>query len=91
MLPNNNELQALEEYKIVAKKIRDEYGAKVLFRYDVDKDIIGDFTGNSIRIIEFPSEANVHNWLNDPRYLVVKPLRDKAFSYLSLSILKKFD
>ncbi|MFP7737479.1 DUF1330 domain-containing protein [Priestia aryabhattai] len=87
MTANPAQQDALLEYKNVAKKVRDENGARVLLKKDVHKDVIGNFNGESIRILEFPSENNIHNWLNDPRYIKVKPLRDKAFSYLSLTIL----
>lgn len=88
MTHNPEEKDALENYKEVAKKVRDENGAKVVFKHDIEENLIGNSEGKSVRILEFPTEQHVHNWLSDPRYSAVKPLRDKAFTYLSLSILK---
>jgi uncharacterized protein (DUF1330 family) len=87
MKTDPKETEALEFYKEVAKTVRDEYGAQVLLRSDVKKTLIGTQGAETVRVIAFPSEESIHNWLNDPRYLAVKPLRDKAFSYLTLSIL----
>jgi len=88
MTNNPAELESLNEYKSVAKKVRDENGARVLFSGELNNDVIGYSSGKSIRILEFPSEAAVFNWLNDPRYMAVIPLREKAFTNLSLNILQ---
>ncbi|MEK8129278.1 DUF1330 domain-containing protein [Paenibacillus filicis] len=91
MTPNEQEPEALERYKERAKTVRDEYGAKAFRRWDAEERLVGSFPDTSIRLLQFDSEEQVKGWLEDPRYAEVVPDREKAFSSVTVTILRDLD
>jgi uncharacterized protein (DUF1330 family) len=89
-LENPAELEALEEYRRTAKKIRDEYGAETIMRFNTKERLLGGFEEESVRILKFPSSNHVKNWLSDPRYIKIAPLRERGYLKVTLSILEEF-
>ena len=88
LTPNSQEPEALESYKEQAKSIRDEYGAELILRLEVTEQLLGSFEGESIRILKFPSADHVRNWLTDPRYLKILPLRDRGYHKVVITLLQ---
>ncbi len=41
-----------------------------------------------MRVLKFPDTSYVHGWLNDPRYLELLPLRERAYKKLSITVLE---
>ncbi|MNI42335.1 hypothetical protein D3C73_966250 [compost metagenome] len=91
MTEAEGQLEALQQYKTTATQVRDEYGAKVVSRYEVGERLVGGFADTSVRLLAFDSEEQVKGWLSDERYVEVIPLRERAFRSVTVSVLHSLD
>lgn len=87
LTPNPEEQESLNKYREKATLIRDEYGAEVVLRSNIEERMIGNFGYETVRLVKFPSIDHVWGWLNDPRYQEIIPLRDKGYKAVSVVIL----
>ena len=54
------------------------FGAKVVFRGQLDKILAGQHEHDLVVVIEFSDQSTLDNWFNSGKYQSLIPLRDKA-------------
>ncbi len=62
-------------YKALAKPVVEAFGGKYLARAGRTDTLEGDWAPTRLVILEFPSLAQAHLWLNSPEYREARELR----------------
>jgi len=52
------------------------HGGRYLVRGGPITPLLGDWKPQRMIVLEFPAEANVHQWLSSPEYQAITPLRE---------------
>jgi uncharacterized protein (DUF1330 family) len=52
------------------------YGGRYLVRGGRVTPLMGGWRPERMILLEFPSEANIHQWLSSPEYQAIAPLRE---------------
>lgn len=68
----------LEEYKKLSPPTVAQYGGRFLARGGAIEPLEGGWQPGRVVIIEFPSLAQAHAWIDSPEYAPAKALRQRA-------------
>ena len=83
---NENEAMALAKYLDLTTPLLDRVGAKIVERYQLDKDVVGATRVRTVVVVEYPSRDAVDEVFSSPEYRAAVPYRDLAFSDYSVAI-----
>ncbi|MCT4555283.1 MAG: DUF1330 domain-containing protein [Pelagimonas sp.] len=84
---NPDEPEAYQEYLTVTAPLLEKAGAKVLQHFAVADDLVGHKPAENVMIVQYPSVEAVHELFESPEYQGVIPVRDRAFSTYSVSLV----
>ena len=84
---NPAEPEAYKAYIDTTRPLLEQAGAKISQAFAVDDVDVGKKPAESVMIVEYPDIDAVHNLFDSPEYQSIIPLRDKAFSTYSVSII----
>jgi uncharacterized protein (DUF1330 family) len=85
-----NDQETFKEYPLHVRPLLAKHGAKVL-AMEVNPRALEGKPRTMNAIIQFPSEAAVDNFYNDPAYQSVIGLRQKSSSNTTMIILHSFE
>ncbi len=81
--------QSKNEYLEKAGPISKEYGGNNFMTFLVNEHIGGHASTHLVLLMEFPSLESIKNMFLDERYVELIPIREKAFSVITYSILNE--
>lgn len=79
-------LQRYRDYLSAAFPLMREYGGRLYTSYRPREDYVGTLSADLVGVVEWPNEAAVRAFFDDPRYAELEALRDS--SALSLQIIR---
>jgi len=65
-----------QQYIAQVPEIVAKYGGRYLARGGQVTPLLGGWRPERVIILEFPSEANIRQWLSSPEYQAITPLRE---------------
>jgi uncharacterized protein (DUF1330 family) len=71
---------AIVEYRTLAAQSVEQYGGRYLARGGTIHPVAGDWTPESIVIIEFPSMQRAHEWFESAEYAKARAIAADALS-----------
>jgi uncharacterized protein (DUF1330 family) len=83
---NEDQAQALARYLEITEPLLEREGAKIIERFRLEDDVIGQRPAKAVIIVEYPSRQAVDNLFSCPEYQSAIPFRDLAFSTYSVHI-----
>ena len=83
---NEDQAQALARYLEITEPLLQREGAKIIERFSLEDDVIGQRPAKAVIIVEYPSRQAVDNVFSSPEYQTAIPFRDKAFATYSVHI-----
>lgn len=83
---NEEQAQALARYLEITEPLLQREGARIIERFSLEDDVIGERPAKSVIIVEYPSRQAVENVFSSPEYRSAIPFRDLAFSTYSVHI-----
>lgn len=72
--------QTLSEYFGKAMPVAMKYGAKPLMQFQPTRAAFGDFMPSVVGLAEWPSSSAFRQFMRDPEYLKLAPVRDSALT-----------
>ena len=84
---NPAEPDAYKTYMERTGPLLEQAGAKISQAFAVDDVVIGQKPAETVMIVEYPDLDAVHDLFDSPEYQSIIPLRDKAFSTYSVSVI----
>ena len=85
-----HDFETFKEYPPKVAPLLLKYGAKIL-AMDTDPEALEGIPKTMNAIVEFPSEAAVRNFYNDPEYQSFIHLRHNSTSNCTMIILQQFE
>jgi uncharacterized protein (DUF1330 family) len=70
------DVEKYQQYISLVPVIVVKHGGRYLVRGGQIKTVIGDWRPERMIVLEFPSEANIQEWLSSPEYRAIEPLRN---------------
>ena len=70
--------ETYQRYIAEVPEIVARYGGRYLVRGGQVTPLLGGWTPERVIILEFPSEASIHQWLSSPEYQAIAPLRERG-------------
>ncbi|MBP8305098.1 MAG: DUF1330 domain-containing protein [Phycisphaerae bacterium] len=68
--------ETYQQYIARVPEIVARYGGRYLARGGRVLPLMGGWTPERVILLEFPSEAHIHQWLSSPEYQAIAPLRE---------------
>ncbi|MCT4557866.1 MAG: DUF1330 domain-containing protein [Pelagimonas sp.] len=84
---NPAEPDAFQHYLDVTSPLLEKAGARVIQQFSLENALIGEKPAEMIMIVEYPDMAAVDGLFQSPEYQAVIPVRNRAFSTYSVSMV----
>lgn len=76
-----------ETYISTALPLLERFGGRVAQQFPVGDVVVGRKPAETIMVVEYPDLASVHALFDSEEYKALIPVRDRAFSTYSVSLL----
>ena len=83
---NEDQALSLARYLEITEPLLERSGARIVERFNLEEDIVGDRPAKQVIVVEYPSREAVDAVFSSPEYASAKPFRDAAFSTYSVHI-----
>ncbi|MBV7395996.1 DUF1330 domain-containing protein [Mameliella sediminis] len=87
LTPNPEHQDDYETYLRVAMPLLDKVGGKLSQHFPVGDVVVGNKPAEAIMVVEYPDMDAVHALFQSEEYKALIPVRDRAFSTYSVSIV----
>jgi uncharacterized protein (DUF1330 family) len=84
---NEDQPQALGQYLEATMPLLEAAGAKIVQRFVIAEQIVGQTPSQSVMIVEYPSREAVDMVFGSDVYKEIVPVREKAFSSYHVSLV----
>ena len=84
---NPDEPDAYRVYLETTAPLLERAGATISQHFGVSDVVVGNKPAESVMIVEYPNLEAVHDLFDSPEYNSIIPLRDRAFSTYSVSVI----
>lgn len=83
---NEDQPYALAKYLEITEPLLERLGAKIVKRYALVEDVVGESSVQTVIVVEYPDIETVDKIFSSPEYARATPFRDLAFSRYSVHI-----
>lgn len=87
LTPDPKHMDAYQTYLATAFPLLEKVGAKLSQHFPVGDVVVGEKPAETIMVVEYPDIAAVHALFQSEEYKALIPVRDRAFSTYSVSIV----
>lgn len=84
---NEDQPVALAKYLALVEPVLERVGARIIQRYEIEKEVVGKKPAEMVVIVEYPDYDAVSSVFSSAEYEQAKPYRDLAFSTYSVNIM----
>ena len=84
---NEDQPMALAKYLELTTPVLDRVGAKIVERYQLETEVVGERPAQTVIIVDYPSRDDVDEVFSSDEYEAAKPYRDKAFADYVVSVV----
>ena len=83
---NEDEAMALAKYLELTTPVLDRVGAKIVERYQLETEVVGEKPAQTVIVVDYPNRAAVDEVFSSDEYLAAIPYRERAFSEYAVSV-----
>lgn len=87
LTPNPDRPDDYQTYIKVAMALLEKVGGKLSQQFPVGDVVVGNKPAETIMVVEYPDIAAVHSLFQSEEYKALIPVRDRAFTTYSVSIV----
>ncbi|KHQ54979.1 DUF1330 domain-containing protein [Mameliella alba] len=87
LTPDPEQMDAYQTYMATALPLLEKVGGKLSQHFPVGDVVVGEKPTEAIMVVEYPDIAAVHALFDSDEYQQLIPVRDRAFSTYSVSIV----
>ena len=85
---NEDQPLALAKYLEITEPVLERVGAKIVARYKIEEEVVGDKPAETIIVVDYPSRAAIDEVFTSNEYKQAVPFRDTAFSTYSIHVVE---